>query len=699
MHASQTNNKRARKGPMKLLSPISIGSMRLKNRIVMSPMTTNYANDDQTPSKRLQDYLVERARGGVGLITVEVCSVDTRQKYQPYSMNLGDDCFIEGHRRLTDALHEHGAKAQPQITHPGPESLIPLYHGEMAVGPSYSTGACHGMPVRELAVVELDSIVESYAQAARRAREAGYDGIELHAAHGYMLLGSFLSPLKNKRTDEYGCDTPENRTRLLVRVLKRIGEVAGEDFPITLRISGFERTPGGRDACDTAAIAPLLVAAGVDAFHISGGVSDPMVAQMICGMEYRDGYNVPAAEAVKRVVDVPVMVVGRFLDPELGEQVLQEERADMIVMARAMLADPQLPNKLANGQLAQLRRCISCQNCIDSMFLWPMEQRMACAVNAASGREGELSYTPATHRKHIVVVGAGPAGLEAARVAAERGHRVTLLEKRRRLGGLLVLASAVHKDNGRLLKFLTSEVKRLPVTIRLGQAADLALVQSLNPDDVVIATGSQLQYPDLPGLDGSNAITAGMLRELVNGEPELSGAGFRPWLKQLVQWTGPAIDRHLTPERLRRAADMWLPVGKTVVVLGADLAAIEVAEFLARRGRHVVILEAGAMIAPDIGPKRRLEHEKRLEEHGVSINTGVTVEGINLHGVQIAIANGVSRQVNADTVIVAGKPVADTSLAEQLQAAGISSHCVGDATGWGLIVKAIYDGNRVAQAL
>jgi len=358
---------------MKLLSPIRIGDMQLKNRIVMSPMTTNYGNEDQTPSQRLIDFLVERAKGGVGLITVEVCTVDVKQKYQPQSLTLGGDEFIAAHKNLTDALHQYGVKVQPQITHPGPESMCSMYSGEQAVGPSVCLGASTGWPSRALAIAELDDIVELYAQAARRAREAGYDGMELHAAHGYMLLGTFLSPWKNKREDEYGAQTIENRTRLLLRVIRRIKEVAGKDFPITLRCSGFERVAGGRDSYDMARIAPLLVEAGIDAFHVSGGVSDVLVSQIVCGNEFPNGYNVPEAEAIKRMVDVPVMVVGRIHDPEYAEEILQQERADMIVLARPLLVDPQLPNKVAAGKLDEIRRCISCQNCIDSMLLWPME--------------------------------------------------------------------------------------------------------------------------------------------------------------------------------------------------------------------------------------------------------------------------------------------------------------------------------------
>src|SRR5271170_2736750 len=285
---------------MKLLSPVAIGSMQLKNRMVLSPMTTNYGNDDQTVSERLIAFHEARAKGGVGLITVEVCTVDVKEKYQPQSLTLGADEYIEGHRRLTDRMHQYGTKVQPQITHPGPESLGWLYFGGQSIGPSVVLGASTSVPSRQLSIEELDGIVEMYAQAARRAREAGYDGMELHAAHGYMLLGNFLSPAKNIRGDEYGAKTIEDRTRLLTEVLRRIKAVAGADFPITLRISGFERLPGGRASYDTARIAPLLVEAGVDAFHVSGGVADRTVSEIVCGAEYPDGYNVPQAEAIKR---------------------------------------------------------------------------------------------------------------------------------------------------------------------------------------------------------------------------------------------------------------------------------------------------------------------------------------------------------------------------------------------------------------
>jgi 2,4-dienoyl-CoA reductase (NADPH2) len=683
---------------LKLLSPINIGPMRIKNRMVLSPMTTNYGNDDQTVSDRLIAFHEARAKGGVGLITVEVCTVDVKEKYQPQSLTLGADEYIEGHRRLTDRLHEYGAKVQPQITHPGPESLTWLYFGGQSVGPSVVLGASTSVPSRPLAIEELDGIVEMYAQAARRAREAGYDGMELHAAHGYMLLGTFLSPVRNIRQDEYGADTIENRTRLLIRVLRRIKEVAGKDFPITLRISGFERLPGGRASYDTARIAPILVAAGVDAFHISGGVSDRTVSEIVCGNEYVNGYNVPEAAAVKRAVDVPVMVVGRIHDPEYAEQILQADKADMIVMARPLLADPELPAKVALRKFNDIRRCISCENCIDSMFLWPTESKMACAVNAASGRERQLTYERAGSPKRIVVVGGGPGGMEAARVAALRGHRVTLIERRRRLGGSLTLASTVHADNGRLLDFLLRQMANPGIEIRLGATADADMIRSLAPDAVVVATGAKLALPAIPGIDLPHVVTGADLRKLVNGEDIRDARGLPAWMKFGVKHAGALIERHVTPARVRKLADWWLPIGKRVAIIGGDLAAIELAEFLAKRGRDVAIFASGELIAPEIGPKRRLEHEKRLERLHVSINSRAEPVAIVPAGVEVQIL-GKKSLVGADSVIIAGEPIADTSLRDILAAAGMSAHAIGDATGLGLIVKAVYEGAELANRL
>jgi len=567
------------------------------------------------------------------------------------------------------------------------------------VGPSVNLGASTGWHSRALAIEELDGIIEHYAQAARRAREAGYDGMELHAAHGYMLLGNFLSPAKNVRDDEYGAQNAENRTRLLTHVLKRIKAVAGQDFPITLRISGFERLAGGRASYDTARIAPMLVEAGVDAFHVTGGVSDRTVSEIVCGDEYPNGYNVPEAEAIKRAVDVPVMVVGRIHDPEYAEQILLEDKADLIVFGRPLLADPELPNKIASGRLQDIRRCISCENCIDSMFLWPVDSKMACAVNAASGREQQLAYAKATMSKRVVIVGGGPGGMEAARVATLRGHKVVLLEQRRRLGGSLLLASTVHGDNGRFLDFLLGQMTNLAIDARLGVTASVANIAGLGPDAVIMATGAKVHIPNIPGLDLQHVLTGVDLRRLVNGESVDDVAALPAWLRFAVGQVGPLIDRAATPARIRKAADWWLPIGHRVAIVGGDLAAIELAEFLAKRGRDVAVLTSEEMIAPEIGPKRRLEHEWRMERLHVSINTAVAIERIVPSGVELRMPSGKVTALRADTVIVAGEPRADTSLHDALIAAGLKSHAIGDCTGLGLIVKATYEGAEVANAL
>ena len=664
-------------------SPCNIGNMQLKNRMVMSPMTTAYCNDDQTPSERLIRYFEERAKGGVGLITMELITVDEIHRYLHRSMTLADDKYIDSHRRITDRIHQHGARVQPQLSHTGPESVAPMFGGPQPAGPSVSVAPVWGWASRELDISELPAIARQYGESARRAREAGYDGIELHAAHCYNLLGSFLSPLRNKRTDEYSAFKAETRTRLINEVLGEIKSRAGADFPITLSISGYERMPGGRALDDTQRLAPELVAAGVDCFRVSGGISDALVTMMVGRSDYGPAHNIAQAEALKHVVDVPVMLVGRIHDPELAEQILARGQADLIAMARPLLADPYLPQKVLAGRPQRIRRCISCENCIDSM---QTHDNLGCAVNPFSGRESELTIAAGNSR--VVIVGGGTAGLEAARIAAEAGHSVVLFERQQRLGGSLLLASTVHADNERFLDWLLREVRRLDIDVRTGTEASVAAISSEQPDAVIVATGAVVETPDIPGIEQASVITGALLRQIMSGQLEQGESWRLPgWQQKVLQRVMPLVQRWMTPGLLRRASRWWMPVGQNIVIIGSDLVAIELAEFLAERGRKVCVLDEARKITPEVGKKRRHEHMDRLDHLRITLNTAITITRIERNAVIINVKEQ-ERSIQFDSVIVAGAAVGDTRLADELESAGINVQAIGDATGLGLIVKA-----------
>jgi 2,4-dienoyl-CoA reductase (NADPH2) len=667
----------------RLSSPFSIGTMQLKNRMVMSPMTTAYCNDDQTPSERLIRYFEERAKGGVGLITMELITVDEVHRYMHRSMTLAHDKYIDAHRRITDRIHQHGAKVQPQLSHTGPESVAPMFGGPQPVGPSVSVAPVWGWASRPLDISELPEIARQYGEGARRAREAGYDGIELHAAHCYNLLGSFLSPLRNKRTDEYSAFKVDTRTRLINEVLGEIKSRAGKDFPVTLSISGYERMPGGRSIDDTQRLAPELVAAGVDCFRVSGGISDALVTMMVGRSEYGYAHNIAQAAALKHVVDVPVMLVGRIHDPELAEQILTDGQADLIAMARPLLADPYLPQKVLEGRPGHIRRCISCENCIDSM---QTSDNLGCAVNPFSGRESELVIQRGN--KKVVIVGGGTGGLEAARIAAEAGHRVVLFERQRRLGGSLVLASTVHTDNERFLNWLLAEVKRLQVDVRTGSPATIERVKAELPDAVIVSTGAVVTTPVIPGIERASVITGTLLRQIIAGDLQPNESWRLPgWQQVLVRQCMPFVQSVMTPGLLRRASRCWMPVGKEVVIIGADLVAIELAEFLAERGRKVHVVDSATKMIPEVGKKRRHEHMDRLDHLRITVNTAVNIQRIEVAAVVIAV-RGREHTIRCDSVIVTGEPTGDVAFANALQAAGLPVQSIGDCTGLGLIVKA-----------
>lgn len=636
-----------------LLAPGRIGTMAVRNRIVMSPMETMYGTPEGLPSDRTIAYFAARAAGGVGLITVGATGIDPLHPETPGGLQIGTDDAVGAHRRLVDAVHEHGARIQPQIVHAGPDGLGPELHGVTSLGPSVIPSYLTGRPSAEATKEQIAAILDQFRAAVVRVREAGYDGIELHAAHGYMFLGSFLAPQRNRRGDRYRGTSVEGRIRVVLEALTAIRGEVGSEFPITLRISGYERVAAGRPVHDTASIAPLLVEAGVDAFHVSGGVIDRLVTGMVNGADAGDGLNVGAAAAVKEVVDVPVIAVGRLHDPLLAEAVLADGRADFVAMGRPLLADPELPRKLAAGEVERVRRCISCENCIDTL-----EEKLAteCAVNPFTGHELELVVRRAERPLRVVVVGGGPAGLETARLADLAGHDVVLLERDARLGGALVAASAVHQENRLYLDWLVAEVERSGVAVRLGEAATAATIAALAPDAVVVATGGAEVYPTFAGDDL------------------------------------PSVSRGLDPDRL--------PEGRRVVVVGGRLAAVEYAELLASEGRLVSLLETGPEIGAEFGLKRRTEHFDRIDRLGITVHVGCAVDEITEGSVRYTPARGTSRMLPADAVVLAGTVVPDVVLGDALAARlpGAPVHVIGDAAaGLGLIRGATADAARVVR--
>ncbi len=703
-----------------LLSPGRLGNLALRNRIVMAPMGSNFAEQTGHCGERIQAYYEARAAGGAGLLIMGVCAVAyPAGTAEPWQVGVSRDDFIPGLAQLAERVHKHGAKIAMQLQHAGKVSVRDMAEGrelwvpsmptpvksdimdaltpeEIANFVSSSRGIGSGPRIRVMDRDDIAQMVEWFAAAAVRAQQAGFDGVEIHAAHNYIIAG-FLSPYHNRRDDEYG-GSLENRSRLLREVLAETRRRVGDTFGVWLRLDAYElHTPGGITLEETCQVAKMAELAGADAVSVSA------YARVTTGTAFTDapllhkpaGYLDWAAE-VRAAVGIPVIAVGR-LEPDVADRAIAEGKCDFIAMARKLLADPELPNKLAAGDPDSIRPCIYCYTCVSQIFI---NQRVKCAVNAFTGHEHEAVIMPAERPRHIAVVGGGPAGLEAARIASLRGHKVTLVERSERLGGTLFFAALAYHENGRLLDNLVHQVGALPIDIRLGTAATPELLKSLEVDEVLVANGARRAAPAIPGADLKHVWSGDELRRLMTGDRAEEIAKQKLSLTQrTLMKAGSLTGATNSTEAIQTLSRLWMPLGKRVVIVGGGLVGLELAEFLVERGRQVAVLEPGSHLGRELAIVRRWRVLDNLRNHEVPLKTGISVERIRDNGIDYRDANGERQQLPADSVVLAIGAEPDDTLATSLEAAGLNVQRIGDGGELGYIDGAIHSATAVALRL
>jgi len=623
--------------------------MELRNRIVMPPMVTQYGSGEGYVTARSRNYYAARARGGVGLIIVEATYVDKPGQAFANQLAISDDKFIPGLSSLVQAIHKEGAKAAIQLHHGGRLAKSAL-NGRQPVAPS-PVASSEGELPKELSVEEIGKIVSKFADASVRAEKAGFDGVEIHGAHGY-LIDQFLSPSSNKRRDSYGGDLG-NRARFLIEILRAVNERIGKDFPVWCRINGQEYgVADGTTLEESKQIARMAQDAGSVAIHVSA--TGPQSPVALTSPTFVPAVIADLAGEIKKVVRVPVIAVGR-ITPEAGERILAEGEADLIAIGKGLLADPNLPNKWFSGRFQDITPCIVCMGCRDDLRS-PAVLGIRCEVNAALGKEEEYQIFRAKKSRKILVIGGGPAGMEAARVAGLRGHQVILYEKRSRLGGQLIQATIPpHKDRIEpLIQYLQTQLKELGVRIELGKEATAATVEEIKPEVVVCATGIRAMVPEIPGLSQGHVVQAG---DVLEGNVE---------------------------------------VGKRVVVMGGELVGCETAEFLAEKGKKVTVTRRGSEMVLKVGAVLRPFFLGRLLEKGVTLLTDIRYNEVTPQGLVVTTKDDKRKVIEADTIVLAVGSIPDRELYQEIKGNVPETYLAGDCVEPRKIRDAIGDGYRIA---
>ncbi|MBM4312286.1 MAG: FAD-binding protein [Deltaproteobacteria bacterium] len=644
--------------------PCRIGGLTLKNRLAMSQMTMNYATEEGMVTDKLIAYYRERAKGGVGLILVEGTYFTPEGKGYVRQIGLASQAHVEGLKRLTDAVHGlyNGARIFLQIHHAGGRASSKVT-GIQPVAPSAVPPYPGAETPRALTRDQIAGLIEAHVEAAARAKEAGFDGVDIHCAHGY-LVPSFFSPMTNLRTDEYGGD-PAGRTRFLLETIRGIRKRLGRAYPLTIKISGDEYIEGGLGIGEMIAIARLAQDAGIDGLIVSAGtvggkkiedLSEAHKVMRTLPMMTRTACLVPIAAEFKKALQIPVVAVGRINAVALAEEILSQGKADVVSIGRPLLADPELPNKAAEGREGEIRPCIACNEGCYKRILGQLDVR--CSVNPMLGREAEPAAPKADPAKRIVVIGAGPAGMEAACRARDRGYDVTLIDRGAHPGGQLLLATAApgRKEIERFTAYLEGCLQRKGVTLILNQEVSTSDMRRLEPAAVIVATGAQPCTLAVPGLPAARGVTAW---DVLSGKP--------------------------------------LPGGPYLIV-GAGLVGCETADFLSDRGEKVTLVEILPEIACDADKDTKAYFDIRFQNKGVKIHTGATLKG--MEGRRAIIHQGLEDiPIEAETVVfsVGAKP--DDLLYEELNSLGIEGIKVGDCVKPRRILDSVEEGflagNRV----
>ena len=696
-----------------LASPAFIGNLELKNRMIMAAMGSNFASEDGHASEQLTAYYEERARGGVGLIILETSAITwPAGASMPNMIGFSKDEFIPTLQSLTQRVHQHGAKIAAQLNHSGKIAQEDVIVGRPIPVPSIpksqpsdmfglltqdeimnfiKAGGPDGKGPRyhELSVTEIQDEIQHFVNAAKRAKASNLDAIEIHAGHGY-LISSFLSPAVNKSTDEYG-GTPEKRARLLVEIISQIKKQI-EGFPILVRLDANEyRIENGITPDDFLITASLAQEAGADAIDVSAyGNTSKGIAFTEAPLVHEPGGFLEFVKMAKKALSIPVVAVGR-IELDVAERGLKNKEFDFLAMGRKLLADPGLPNKIISGQEHLIRPCIYCYICVSQIFI---NQPMMCAVNSQLGNEhrNENIICSTADQKKILVIGAGPSGMEAARLLAIQGHHVEIWEKDKDIGGTVRVAALAYEPNGHLINYLKNSLSELGVKIKMNALGTPEPIKAFNPDHVVVAVGANRDAPSIIGKDSNNVFDGEELRGLLFGS-DIEAMKKLSLVQQIILKIGRASQLLRNINALRFLSKLWMPLSKDIIIIGGDLVGLELAEFLVERGRKVKLLEPTGSLGPNLSIVRRSRVVHLLKEHGVDLLTNVEIKEIR--GQEVFVHHeDMEKTFKMDQAIIALGANPNLSLSQMLGKINIPHTTIGDCTSIGYIHGAIGDARK-----